>query len=129
MLQQRRGRPMQHNHKVEVSNLQVGFSPKKRNDYNADICYMKIVEKEGKKKMRPITVLADEEILMPYWVSDKQDVILKVRDTFILTIEPLQVGRAYSIDAEFESLCIEREDQEPIKRIFYESSFNEILCY
>ena len=60
---------------------------------------MKIVDKEGKKKMRPITVLADEETLMPYWVTDKQDVILKVQEQFILTIEPLQAGKAYSIDA------------------------------
>ena len=36
----------------------------------------------------------------------------------ILTIEPLQVGKVYSIDAEFESYCIEREDQEPIKGYF-----------
>ena len=40
---------------------------------------MKIVDKEGKKNMRPITALADEETLMPFWVADKQDVILKVK--------------------------------------------------
>ena len=40
---------------------------------------MKIVGKEG-KQMRPMTVLADEETLMPYWVTDKQDVILKVQE-------------------------------------------------
>ena len=65
--------------------------------------------------MRRITVLADEETLTPYWLSEKQDVILKVKNKIILTIEPLQVGKVYSIDAEFESYCIEREDQEPIK--------------
>ena len=37
-------------------------------------------DKEGKKKMRPITVLADEETLMPFWIIDKQDVILKVKE-------------------------------------------------
>ena len=41
---------------------------------------MKIVDKNDKKKMRPITVLADEETLMPYWVTDKQDVSLKVKE-------------------------------------------------
>ena len=76
---------------------------------------MKIVDKDGNKKMRPITVLADEVILMPYWVTDKQDVILKVKEKTILSIEPLQQGKAYSIDAEFESYCIEKENQEPIK--------------
>ena len=71
MLQQRRERPINNNHKVELSALQVELSSKKRNDYNAVIRYMKIVDKDGKKKMRPVTVLADESILMPYWVTDK----------------------------------------------------------
>ena len=79
---QRRGRPSKNNRKVEVSDLQVEFLSKKRNDFNADICYMKTVDKEGKKNMSPITVLADEETLMLFWVTDKQDVILKVKERY-----------------------------------------------
>ena len=33
-------------------------------------------------------------------------------------IEPLQVGKVYSSDAEFESYCVKREYQEPIKGYF-----------
>ena len=40
---------MKHNHKVEVSNFQVEFLSKKGNDYNAEFCYMKIVDKDGNK--------------------------------------------------------------------------------
>ena len=48
---------------------------------------MKIVVKDGKKTMRPITALADEILLMPYWVtSDKQKMILKVKAKFIGSI-------------------------------------------
>ena len=42
--------------------------------------------------MKPITVLADEGILMPYWVTDKQNTSLKVNDKFIGSIEPLEQG-------------------------------------
>ena len=35
-----------------------------------------------------------------------------------MTIEPLQIGKVYSIDAELEIYCIEREDQAPIKGYF-----------
>ena len=45
-------------------------------------------------------------------MTDKQDIILKVKDKFILSIEPLQQGKIYSIDAEFESCCIQKENQE-----------------
>ena len=44
---------------------------------------MKTVDKEGNKKMRTITVLADEETLMPFWLTDKQDVISKVKEKYI----------------------------------------------
>ena len=57
MLQQRRGRQSKHNRKAEVSNLQVEFFSKKENDYNVEICFMKTVDKEGKKKLRPIAVI------------------------------------------------------------------------
>jgi len=115
MTQKRVGRPMKNNNKVEVNNLIVEFLSKKKNDYGAEVCYMKVVDKEGKKKMKCITVLDDEEIRMPYWQTDKQEMILKVKDKFIGSIEPLEQGRLYSIDAEFESYCIEKENETPIK--------------
>ena len=65
--------------------------------------------------MKPITVLADEGMLMPYWVSsDKLEMKLKVKDKWIGSIEPVEQGKVYSI-AEFESFCIEKENQEAIK--------------
>jgi hypothetical protein len=69
--------------------------------------------------MKPNTVLADAGILMPYWVtSDKQEMRLKVKDKFMGALEPLKQGRLYSINAEFESYCIEKQNQEPIKGYF-----------
>ena len=38
---------------------------------------MNFVDKDVTKKMKPITVLDDDGILMPYWVTDKQDMSLK----------------------------------------------------
>lgn len=115
MSQKRVGRPARNNNKVEVNSLIVEFLSKKKNDYGAEICFMKVVDKEGKKKMKPITVLDDEGIRMPYWQTDKLEMILKVKDKFIGSIEPLEQGRLYSIDAEFESYCIEKENETPIK--------------
>ncbi len=111
----KRGRPMKNNNKVEVNSLIVEFLSKKKNDYGAQICYMKLIDKEGKKKMKPITVLDDGELRMPFWVTDKNEMILKVKDKFIGSIETLEQGRLYSIDAEFESYCIEKENETPIK--------------
>ena len=56
-----------------------------------------------------------------YWCltgSDKQEVIWKVKDKLIGALEPLEQGKAYSITAEFESYCIDKENQESIKGYF-----------
>ena len=66
--------------------------------------------------MKPNTVLADEGIPTPYWVTDKQ--ILKVKNKFTGSIEPLEHGKVFSIDAEFESYCSQKENQEPIQGYF-----------
>ena len=68
--------------------------------------------------MEPIIFLADEGTLMPYWVTDKPDTILKVQDKFIGSIESLEQGKVYSINADFESYCIEIYNQEPSKGYF-----------
>ena len=115
MSQSKRGRPTKNPNKVEVSNLIVELLSKKKNEYNAEICYMRVVDKDVKKKMKPITVLAEEGMLMPYWQTDKLDLILKVKDKWIGSIEPVEQGKVYNIDAEFESFCIEKENQEPVK--------------
>ena len=42
------GRPMTNN-KVEITNLLVEFLSRRKHDYNVEICYMKVVDKEVKK--------------------------------------------------------------------------------
>ena len=111
MSQERVGRPMKNHNKVEVHSLIVELLSKNEIDYGAEICYMKVVDKECTKKMKCITVLDDEGIRMPYWQTYELETILKVTDKFIGSIEPLEQGRLYSIDAELESYCIEKENE------------------
>ena len=49
MSQKRVGRPMKNNNKVEINNLIVEFLAKKENNYGAEICYMKVIDKDARK--------------------------------------------------------------------------------
>ena len=119
MTQKRAGRPTKNNSKVDVDSLLIEFLAKKENTYGDEICYMKVVDKELKKKMKPVIALEAEDVRMPYWItSDKQELILKVKDKFIGTIEPYEQGKLYSINAEFHSYCIEKDNEAPINGYF-----------
>lgn len=115
MSDSKRGRPRKDISTVVVSNLIVEFLSKKTNDYGADVCYMKIIDKDGKQKMKPITSLASEGINMPYWKTDQNSLILKVKEKFLCAFEGCEKGKTYVIDAEFESYCIDRKNEEPLK--------------
>ena len=52
---------------------------------------------------------------MPFWINDKQEMILKVKDKFVNAVSDLVKGLEYAIDITFESYSIEQEDKEPIK--------------
>ena len=94
----------------------VEFLATKENDYNANICYFKVVDVECKTKMKSIIGLQDDDIRMPFWKTvDKQEIILKVKDKFVNAVSDLVKGLEYAIDITFESYSIEQEDKEPIK--------------
>ena len=113
----KRGRPVKDVNKVNINDLVVEFLATKDNDWNANICYFKVVDVECKTKMKSIIGLQDDDIRMPFWKTvDKQEMILKVKDKFVSNKHSDLVNNLqYAIDITFESYCIEQEDKEPIK--------------
>ena len=113
----KKGRPVKDSNTVSVSNLTVEFLSNKGSDYDTAINYMKVADKDisKNKKIKPITNLEAENIRMPYWISSDKETLLKVKDKFMVSIEPCEQGMLYSIDVEFCSYCIEKDNQEPIK--------------
>ena len=112
----KRWRPVMDVDKVNIHDLVVAYLATKLNDYNANICYFKVVDVECKTKMKSIIGLQDDDIRMPFWKTvDKQEMILKVKYKFVNAVSDLAKRSVYAIDITFESYCIEQEDKEPIK--------------
>ena len=82
----RRGRPA-------INDLVVEYLATKENDYNANICYFKVVDVECKTKMKSIIALQDDDIRMPFWKTvDKQEMTLKLKDNFVTAVSDLVKG-------------------------------------
>ena len=112
----KRGRPVKDVNKVSINDLVVEFFATKENDYNANICYFKVVDVECKTKMKSVISLQDDDIRMSFWKTvDKQEMIWKVKDKCVNVVCDLVKGLEYAIDITFESYSIEQEDKEPIK--------------
>ena len=102
----KRGRPAKTNTTININDLLVEFISKKENNYNANICYFKVVDGDAKNKIKPIRILEEDDIRMPYW-KDKDNIILKVKDKFVNTKEELHRGELYTANLDFEYYSIE----------------------
>ena len=104
----KRGRPIKTNTTININDLTVEFISKKENNYNANICYFKIVDGDAKNKIKPIRLLEEDGVRMPYWKDkDKNDIILKVKDKFVNTKDELHRGGLYTANLDFEYYSIE----------------------
>ena len=103
----KRGRPSKDNSSVQIKHIIVEYLATTYNGFKPNICYFKVVDKY-KNKMKPITCLSDDELRMPYWKSDKQELLLKVKEKCLVSVDEPVRGSLYLMDAEFESYCFEK---------------------
>ena len=103
----KRGRPTKNTNTIRVDDLDVEFLSKKENDYGADICYFKVVDANAKTKLKQVKAVEEDEIRMPYWKTEKQELILKIKHKFINYDQDLLRGNLYSINVDFESYNID----------------------
>ena len=68
--------------------------------------------------MKPIRVLEDDKIRMPYW-KNNENIIIKVKDTFVNTTDELQRGSNYLVNLDFEYYCIEDLESDKCIKGYY----------
>ena len=56
--------------------------------------------------MKPIRNLEEDNVRMPYWKTDKKDIILKVKDKFVNYSDDLESGCLYTAHLVFEFYSI-----------------------
>ena len=102
----KRGRPTKTNTTININDLLVEFIYKQENNHNANISYFKVVDGDAKNKMKPIRILEEDDVRMPYW-KDKDYIILKqVKDTFANAKDDFKSCFLYTANLDFEYYSI-----------------------
>ena len=103
-----RGRPRTNTNNVNIDEILVEFLSEKETDYG-NVCYFKIIDNEW-RKMKNITSLEEEDLKVPYWLTEQDDLILKVKSKYCM--DDYEKEHIYFIDDMFTSYCM---DEPPIK--------------
>ena len=104
----KRGRPVNNDNKVNITDLIVEFLASKDSYYNANICYFKVVDVECNTRMNIIFGLQDDAIRMPFWRTDEYDAVLTIDDKLVNAVSDLVKGSEYVIDISFDRYYTEQ---------------------
>ena len=106
-----RGRPAKNTNTVTINELIVEYLSTKKDNYDNDICYFKIVDPAFRAKLKPLFSLSDEGILkIPIWATDKSEHILKVKSKFVNNSQDLVKNALHIININFEFYHMEQND-------------------
>ena len=71
---------------IKIESFDVEFISRKMNDYKQMMFYFKLVDKDLKKKLKPLRKLTD--CLLPFWETDKGEYLIKVKEQHVSHPQP-----------------------------------------
>ena len=104
-----RGRPRTNTNNVTIDEILIEFLSEKETEYGA-ICYFKVIDNEWRRKMKPIISLEEDDLKVPYWLTEDENLILKVKSKYCMG--NYEKEHMYFIDVIFTSYCM---GEPPIK--------------
>ena len=106
-----RGRPAKNTNTVTINELIVEYLSTKKDNYDNEVSYFKIVDPAFRAKLKPLFSLNDEGLLkIPIWATDKSEHILKVKSKFVNNSQDLVKNALHIINTHFEFYHMEQND-------------------
>ena len=81
-----RGRPTKATNAIEVNNIKLEYIMTKTDNYQNEISYLKVIDKQFKTKMQPIVSQTCDEVRLPIWKSDDGFYMVKIKNTGCLNV-------------------------------------------
>ena len=107
----KRGRPAKNTNTVSINELIVEYLSTKKDNYDNEVSYFKIVDPAFRAKLKPLFSLNDEGLLkIPIWATDKSEHILKVKSKFVNNSQDLVKNALHIINTNFEFYHMEQND-------------------
>ena len=108
---EKRGRPKKTTNTFDVNDLLCEYLSTKVDKYDNEISYYKIIDDTFKIKMKNILKEQCEECKMPFWKTDDQEIILKVKTKNIIPEKDLKNNDIVSLNMTFKYYCMQKDDK------------------
>ena len=108
---EKRGRPRKQTNTFDVNDLLCEYLTTKVDKYDNEISYYKIIDDTFKIKMKNILKEQCEECKMPYWRTDDQEIILKIKTKNIIPEKDLKNNDVVTLNMTFKYYCMQKDDK------------------
>ena len=106
---EKRGRPKKLTNTFEINGLITEYLSTKTDNYDNEVSYYKIIDKNYKSKMSNILKEVCDEVKMPFWKTEEGEYILKVKKKYTPKKTP-DVNEVVTVNSMFKYYCMETND-------------------
>ena len=107
---EKRGRPKLNKNTFDVNDLLCEYLTTKKNKFDNEISYYKIIDKNYKQKMSSILKEQCDECKMPFWKTEDQEIILKVKTKNIIPDKDLKNNDIVTLNMKFKYYAMQNDD-------------------
>ena len=117
MTAEKRGRPRKQTNTFDVNGLVTEYLSTKTDNYDNEISYFKIIDKNYKNKMSAILSQQSDECKVPFWKTEDHEYILKVKKRHTPK-NILDVNDIVTVNMTFKHYCMETNDDKLIQGFY-----------
>ena len=121
-----RGRPRKNNNIIEINNIKLEFIITKTDNYENEISYLKVIDKQFKTKLQPILSQTCDEVRLPIWKSDDGFYMVKVKKKWLPERE-FESNEIVTADLNFHYFNLAKEDGDLIQGYYVKLSTNDVV--
>ena len=120
-----RGRPRKAANVIEVNNIKLEYIITKTDNYENEISYLKVIDKQFKTKMQPIVSQTCDECKLPIWRSDDGLYMVKVKKKW-MPERDFENNEIVTADLNFHYFNFAKEDGELLQGSYVKLSTNDV---
>ena len=119
-----RGRPRKSTNVIEVTNIKLEYIITKTDNYENEISYLKVIDKQFKTKLAPIVSQTCDECKLPIWKSDDGFYMVKVKKKW-MPERDFENNEILTADLNFHYYNMSKDDGDLLQGYYVKLSTNE----
>ena len=107
---EKRGRPKKNTNTFDVNGLLTEYLSTKKDNYDNEVSYYKIIDKNYKNKMSNILKEVCDEVKMPFWKTEEGEYILKVKKKYRPEVKLDLNSNIVTVNLTFKYYCMDTNE-------------------